>query len=144
MTNRPSVPTPPTTSHRSSSSNTIDAASIAVMRGELVLLVLRNTGKNAGVWAFPGGKVETGETFQQAAHRELMEETGVTATIVSELGRFSIEAGPDKYALVVFKANYAQGDAIADDDAADIRWITPKDALKLPLAEHMADALGAL
>ena len=114
------------------------------MRGGLVLLVLRKTGENAGVWAFPGGKVETDETFQQAAHRELLEETGVTATIVSELGRFSIDADPNQYTLVVFKADYARGDAVAADDAADVRWIAPKEALKLPLAEHMADALRAL
>ncbi len=109
-----------------------------------MLLVLRRTGENAGVWAFPGGKVETDETLQQAAHRELLEETGVTATIVSELGRFSIDAGSRRYALVVFKGHYARGDAVAADDAAGVRWITPRDALKLPLAEHMADALGAL
>lgn len=144
MTNRSSVPTPSTGSCAISSSNTINAASIAVMRGEHVLLVLRRTGENAGVWAFPGGKVETDETLQQAAHRELLEETGVTATIVSELGRFSIDAGSRRYALVVFKGHYARGDAVAADDAAGVRWITPRDALKLPLAEHMADALGAL
>jgi ADP-ribose pyrophosphatase YjhB (NUDIX family) len=144
MTNRSSVPTPPTVSRTASSSNIINAASIAVMRGGLVLLVLRKTGENAGVWAFPGGKVETDETFQQAAHRELLEETGVTATIVSELGRFSIDADPNQYTLVVFKADYARGDAVAADDAADVRWIAPKEALKLPLAEHMADALRAL
>ena len=142
MTDRSSAPTPQTASR--TSSNIINAASIAVMRGELVLLVLRRTGENAGVWAIPGGKVEINETFQQAAHRELLEETGITATIASELGRFSIDAGLKRYALVVFKAHYAQGVAVAADDAAGIQWITPKDALTLPLAEHMAEALGAL
>lgn len=84
------------------------------------------------------------ETLEQAAHRELWEETGVTATIASELGRFSIDAGRKRYALVVFKATYEHGDAVAADDAGDVQWVTPKDALKLRLAEHMADALSAL
>lgn len=144
MTDQSSVRPPSTASRTTSSSEIINAASVAVMHGELVLLVLRSAGENAGVWAFPGGKVETDETFQQAAHRELLEETGVTATIVSELGRFSIDVGSKRYALVVFKGHYARGDAVAADDAAGVRWITPKDALDLPLAQHMAEALGAL
>lgn len=144
MTDRPTAPTPSSASCASSPANVINAASIAVMRGDLVLLVLRGNGESAGVWAFPGGKVEVNETLQQAAHRELLEETGITARIVGELGQFSINTGPGQFALTVFRAEYAQGEAIAADDAADVRWITPKAALKLPLAEHMADALGAL
>lgn len=143
MTDLPPASTP-SSFGTASSSNIINAASIAVMRGKFVLLVLRDTGEKAGVWAFPGGGVEINETFQQAAHRELLEETGITATIASELGRFLIDAGPKQYALTVFKAAYAQGDAVAADDAAGVQWITPKDALNLPLAEHMAEALSAL
>ncbi|WP_207345063.1 (deoxy)nucleoside triphosphate pyrophosphohydrolase [Arthrobacter sp. E3] len=51
------------------------------------LLAARRTAppEFAGMWEFPGGKVETGETPQQALHRELAEELGVTASLGSEL-----------------------------------------------------------
>ncbi|MEZ5882333.1 MAG: NUDIX domain-containing protein [Paracoccaceae bacterium] len=51
-----------------------------VIRGGRVLLVQRANPPDAGLWGFPGGKVEFGETLEQAAERELLEETGVTAT----------------------------------------------------------------
>jgi bis(5'-nucleosidyl)-tetraphosphatase len=38
----------------------------------------------AGHWDFPKGKIEAGETKEQAAHRELLEETGLQATITPE------------------------------------------------------------
>ncbi|MEN7538812.1 NUDIX domain-containing protein, partial [Aurantiacibacter flavus] len=52
------------------------AATIAVvLREGQVLLVRRANPPDAGRWGFPGGKIETGETIEQAAIRELYEET---------------------------------------------------------------------
>lgn len=50
------------------------------------LLARRTRGRDlAGLWEFPGGKVDTGETPQQALHRELQEELGIDARIGSAL-----------------------------------------------------------
>ena len=117
------------------------AVSIAVMRADQVLLVLRGSDSNKGLWAFPGGKVETGETLEQAASRELLEETGVTANISGVLGTYSLVAGSVPYSLTVFRAGYATGVAVAGDDAMAVRWATPEEALSLALAENMSDAL---
>ena len=54
------------------------AVGAIVIRNRQVLLVRRNQPPSKGLWAIPGGSVELGETLQQAAEREIMEETGIT------------------------------------------------------------------
>jgi len=58
------------------------AVSIAVFRGDEVLLASRTRAPYAGLFTLPGGLVETGETLESAALRELREETGVLARLV--------------------------------------------------------------
>lgn len=47
------------------------------MSDERLLMVLRGRGPGVGKWSIPGGRVEPGETPEQAVVREVMEETGV-------------------------------------------------------------------
>ena len=55
----------------------IHAAIAVVIRHNKVLLVCRGQEPNKGRWGFPGGKIEIGETIEEAALRELKEETGI-------------------------------------------------------------------
>ncbi len=122
------------------------AASIAVLDGSHVLLVKRGRGAARGEWAFPGGRLEAGETAEQAALRELREETGIEARLAGIHMTYDMP-GTDGFppvALTVFRAHYVAGDAVASDDADAVCWIAPADALALPLALHMADALKRL
>ena len=57
----------------------IHAVSVAVVRGNRLLLVKRGREPSRGLHAFPGGRVEPGETNEEAARRELFEETGLRA-----------------------------------------------------------------
>ena len=50
---------------------------IAIRDGECVLLGLRKAGHAPGVWCFPGGHMEGGESFEDCALRETEEETGI-------------------------------------------------------------------
>lgn len=60
--------------------NNITVADIIVKRGNKVLFLLRqNTGWRDGQYCLPGGHVEAGESFKQAACRELLEEVGISA-----------------------------------------------------------------
>ena len=56
-------------------------ASIAVFKGDTVLLVQRGRAPFRGLWSLPGGSIEPGESASEAALRELKEETGITAEI---------------------------------------------------------------
>jgi 8-oxo-dGTP diphosphatase len=56
------------------------AAGIYAMRGSEMLILERAAGMMQGFWSIPGGRVDLGETPQEAAVRELFEEAGLTPT----------------------------------------------------------------
>jgi len=60
-----------------------------IIRDERILLAQRPPDKKlGGLWEFPGGKVETGESAEAALHRELQEELGCTVHITQTLASF--------------------------------------------------------
>lgn len=94
-----------------------------------VILVQRGKEPNAGWWGFPGGHVEMGETALQAAARELMEETGVSARPVEYLTNVDVivRAEPGavqrQYLLTVVLCEHTSGEPVPDDDAEQAEWI---------------------
>lgn len=113
------------------------AVGIVVFHDDRVLLVRRAKAPSAGLWAIPGGRVELGETLQQAAERELLEETGVTVRAgepvyaFDAIERDSADRVEFHYAVVDLLATYVSGGPRAMDDAADARWLA---AAELDLA----------
>ena len=113
------------------------AVGIVVFHDDRVLLVRRAKAPSAGLWAIPGGRVELGETLQQAAERELLEETGVTVRAgepvyaFDSIERDSADRVEFHYAVVDLLATYVSGGPRAMDDAADARWLA---AAELDLA----------
>jgi mutator protein MutT len=61
------------------------AAGLVFRRGRLLITQRRAQDHLGGLWEFPGGKVEPGETFEQGLHRELMEELGISVRVESLL-----------------------------------------------------------
>ena len=100
-----------------------------VLHDDAALMVQRGKEPNAGLWGFPGGHVEWGETALEAAVRELDEETGVTATAAGYLtcldvvGRDAQDRITHHYLLAAVLCRYVAGSPVAADDAADAAWI---------------------
>jgi len=100
-----------------------------------VVLVRRGREPFAGSWALPGGFVECGETVEQAVLREVREETGVEAEVVSLLGVYSApDRDPRGHVVSVCFVLRGRGEPVAGSDAAQVGVFEPEEALSLPLA----------
>ncbi|MEN9059965.1 NUDIX hydrolase [Ponticoccus litoralis] len=107
----------------------IAATIAAVIRDRQVLLVRRANPPDAGLWGFPGGKIDQGETLFEAAIRELAEETGVAAeplrvvTAVDAFDRVETGALRRHFILIAVLCRWTAGEPVAADDALDARWV---------------------
>jgi len=126
----------------------IPAVSVALLRGERVLLVKRGQAPSLGLYAFPGGRVEAGETEKEAAARELFEETGLTAHKLAPLEVFMIEAERDSqaitYRLQVFTGEDAGGEPHPDSDAAEAGFFTLVEMEAMPVTDSVMKVARAL
>ncbi len=119
---------PPTAVLTTQPPHPVPAVSAVLIHDNCALLVQRGQAPSAGLWSFPGGKIKTGERVQQAALRELTEETGVKAktleilTVLDVMGH-EAENPHYHYLLVVIHCRWLAGVPLAGDDAAAARWI---------------------
>jgi ADP-ribose pyrophosphatase YjhB (NUDIX family) len=112
--------------------------------GGRLLLIRRGHEPEAGRWSLPGGRIEPGETDQQALVREVREETGLEVAPGHQIGEVE-RPQPDGRVLVIrdYAAAVTGGDLAAGDDAADARWAGPGDLQGLPLTSGLEEALYA-
>jgi 8-oxo-dGTP diphosphatase len=91
-----------------------------------VLLIRRRREPFAGIWALPGGFVDQDESLEDAARRELREETGVKTSRLEQLQAFG-DPGRDPRGhtisvVYLTQLNPARVKPVAADDAAEVGW----------------------
>lgn len=123
------------------------AAIAVVIHEERVLLVRRRNEPNAGLWGFPGGHVEPGETALAAAVRELAEETSVRAVAERYLTNLDIIMHDDSgalqfhFLLAAVLCRYESGTPVADDDVSDAAWVPLSEVGKLATSANVDKVL---
>jgi 8-oxo-dGTP diphosphatase len=107
-----------------------------IERGGLLLIARRkDKGARAGLWEFPGGKVEQGEGDATALLRELREELGVEARIGPLYARVEHRYPEVLVDLVLYRATLVQGSEPRALSAQEVRWARREDLLTLPFCE---------
>jgi 8-oxo-dGTP diphosphatase len=97
----------------------------------------------AGSWEFPGGKVEAGESPQDALRREIREELGLEIRVGALLGVGEAQAGARRVVLSVYVAEQVGGElALLEHDA--VQWCGAEDLDGLGWAEADLPVLPAL
>ncbi|WP_279311726.1 NUDIX hydrolase [Arboricoccus pini] len=98
-----------------------------VRREDHLLLGRRRKAPDLGLWGFPGGRLEWGETLVEAALRELDEETAVSARALRLLPPLEIIRPKEGLHVVlcpVLCAWQAGEGRLADDELAELAWMT--------------------
>jgi 8-oxo-dGTP diphosphatase len=110
------------------------AAALIRADGSILVQQRHDRGPHGGLWEFPGGKCEAGESLAGALARELEEELGVVVACdaLHPLTFASEPLGSEELLLLLFACRSWQGEARALD-AQQIRWCSPADLLELPM-----------
>ncbi|QFP78450.1 NUDIX domain-containing protein [Deinococcus sp. AJ005] len=112
-------------------------AGVAVLKDEAILLIRR---RDNSLWDVPGGGLESGETPEAAARRELAEETGLSVGVLRPLAVFQHpHTYPDgnrvDWETHFFTADDSGDEVKAGDDAREARWW-----LRKALPQNVSDA----
>ena len=112
----------------------IVVAAIIRKNGSILLTRRFNNVHLPGLWEFPGGKVEPGETLEAALHREIEEEIGVQVAVNGEY--FKVEHA---YATKTIRLHFFECTILAGEpralEVADLRWVAPAELTSYPFPE---------
>lgn len=114
----------------------VGAGALVHKKGKL-LLVKRNEPPGKGMWSFPGGAVEIGETTGEAAAREIKEETGLDVLIeglfdvVTYLPHEGASVSGSQVIVVDYLAKPRRGRVRLNSESSDFGWFTPGEIQKI-------------
>jgi len=108
-------------------------AAIIRQNGRILLARRRKDSSLGGLWEFPGGKIEEGETAEECLARELKEEFEIECRV----GRFVGSSSHDYPSLSIELLAYEVPEFVGDlrlQDHDEVSWVRPQDLLSLDLA----------
>jgi 8-oxo-dGTP diphosphatase len=124
----------------------ITVAAAVLAKDGRVLLARRAPGKRlAGLWEFPGGKLDAGESPAAALARELREELGLDARVGPELMRSQHDYDFGRLELIALLCRVENAGPLSSTDHDALEWVEPAKLLDyeltgadVPLAERLA------
>ena len=115
-----------------------------IKKDNLYLIVQRNKHKYLGLkWEFPGGKVESGETFEEALLREIDEELSIVINVYEKIAEEKYKDNKIDIILHYFLCSHKSG-TIKLNEHEDFSWIEKKDFAKYDFAEGDGNILSQL
>ena len=119
-------------------------AGIAIRDGRILVAKRREGGAIGLMWEFPGGKVEEGESDQDAVKREFQEEFGVEVSPMNFLGTGSFSCDSGERELAAWTVDIPEGSVLELREHSKIAWISAKDLSGLDLAQSDRQLLPLL
>ena len=121
----------------------VEAAGGLILREGLVAVVHRGRYDD---WSLPKGKLDAGESFEEAALREVREETGLECELGEELDPVSYVDGKGRPKLVRYwMMSVLGGEFEPNDEVDELRWLVPSEAVMVLSYPHDRELVqGAL
>lgn len=116
-----------------------NAASVALIDRDKVLLIQRARAPYFGLWTLPGGRLEPGETPEDAAAREILEEVGLRCFALRPIRRMF--PGEGRFVLQVFATEAFEGEIVASDEVTDYRWVRLDEVGRFKTTDGLRDVL---
>ncbi len=121
----------------------LDVVAAIIERGGKILLAQRGAGQDqAGLWEFPGGKVEPGESQPDALYRELQEELAIDCRVADYVASSRIHLHQREIHLHAWRVQVIDGEPVPQEHAA-LHWVTPQHAAEYALAPADVPLLDA-
>ena len=122
----------------------IDVVAAIIRRGGQILITQRFDHVHLpGLWEFPGGKVEAGESLQAALEREIMEELGVKIRVHDEFFTVEHDYPTKSVRLHFFNCSIIEGEPQLIE-VADMRWVHPQDLVQFDFPPADAELIARL
>ena len=120
--------------------------SVAIFHDGAFLLVRRGREPSKGLFAFPGGRVDAGETDEDAVRRELAEETGLAVETLHPLVELLLPGAAEypAFRLLVFRGYRPAGTLQAGDDADAVGWFSLDEMHRLPVIPSVLETARAI